>query len=83
MMTTVRENLDELISWYEKNKPEAGRTITVQATADTLEKFATLGADGKFHYRDRIIVPLRKSRKQIRAEELAAAAAARTPGSRV
>lgn len=76
---SMKEKLDELIGWYEENKPEAGKEITVQATLDTIEKFATKGVDGKFHYRNRVIVPLRKSRKQIRAEEVAAAAEARKP----
>lgn len=68
---TIQSSLDELISWYDKNKPEAGRTITVKGTADTVSKFAKLGPDGKYRYRDRIIVPLKKSRQQLREEAAA------------
>lgn len=56
---SVKEKLDKLIDWYEKNKPDSGQRIAVHAAPDTVKKFATI-RDGKYFYRDRLIVPLRK-----------------------
>lgn len=57
---SVRKNLDELIRWYEAHRPNAGHEIPVNATANTVRRFARkLRRGGPYTYRDRIIVPVR------------------------
>jgi hypothetical protein len=58
---SVRKKLDELIDWYELNKPDAGRAIKVNATPNTIRKFAKRKSrGGPFVYREREIVAGRK-----------------------
>lgn len=76
---STKENIDKLISWYEQNNPSAGQLIQVRGTRDTIAKFATLCSDGSYMYRGRTIVPLRKSSKEIRAEEARLAAQVSRP----
>jgi hypothetical protein len=67
---SVRKDLDELISWFERNNPEASRSIQVLATPNTVRRFAKRKRDesgrvirgGPFVYRGREIVPIRKPR---------------------
>jgi hypothetical protein len=62
-MSTVREKLDELIDWYDKYKPEAGFVLPVNATAETIKKFARQ-EHGKWFYRGREIVPTKKTEQR-------------------
>lgn len=62
-MKTAKSDLDSLIDWYDKYKPEnSPLVIKVKAAQSTIEKFAGL-KDGKWFYRGREIVPLVKRQK--------------------
>jgi hypothetical protein len=63
---SIKKDLDELIAWYDANKPEAGKQIPVRCTRDTVRKFAKrTRKGGAFMYREREIIPMRKSRKEL------------------
>lgn len=68
---SIKTHLDELINFYEQNRPKAGREIAVCATANTVRKFCKK-RNGVYRYRDRTIVPIRKvrTRDEIEAEKL-------------
>lgn len=63
----TRTSVDRLIDWYEKNRPDAGRTIRVKVTSTTVQRFAHRPVDGKYIYRGRQIVPLKKTARERRA----------------
>ena len=66
---TVRSSIDALIRWYETNAPvTAGRVLRVDATANTVRKFARKTRGGPYMYRGREIVPARKPRKELERE---------------
>lgn len=61
---SVKTDLDELIAWYETNKPGV-KVIVACCTKNTLRKFAKRPVrGGPFMYRDREIIPTRKPRKE-------------------
>lgn len=60
---TVRTDIDELVSWYEANKPEV-RQIQVNCRPSTLRKFAKKIRRGPFVYRDHELVPVRPAKKK-------------------
>jgi hypothetical protein len=68
---SIKRQLDELITFYERNKPNSGREIPVCATANTVRKFCRK-RDGVYRYRGRVIVPIRpvRTRDEIYAERL-------------
>jgi hypothetical protein len=68
---SIKKQLDELITFYERHRPEAGKEIPVCATANTVRKFCKK-RDGVYHYRKRIIVPIRpvRTRDEILAEKI-------------
>lgn len=49
---TLQDEVDQLITWYEENKPAAGKVIQVERPFDELAAFAT-EIDGKLWYRGR------------------------------
>jgi hypothetical protein len=63
---SIRDDLDELIDWYEKYKPKAASEIPVRCTWHTLRKFCRKRRvrGGPWFYRDRVIIPIRKTRKE-------------------
>jgi hypothetical protein len=68
---SIKTKVDELIDWYEENRPRAGKEIPIAATANTVRKFARK-KNGVYRYRDRVIVPIRpvRTRDEIQAEKL-------------
>jgi hypothetical protein len=58
---TELDRLNDLINWYEKFKPEAGKRIPVAASRETLAKWFGYPQHKKppneFEYRGRIIYP--------------------------
>jgi hypothetical protein len=53
---TDKDVLDELITWYEQNKPEAGKVIKVRFSEKELEKFANATATpNTYSYRERLL----------------------------
>jgi hypothetical protein len=66
--SNIRARVDQLIDWHQSNKT-ACPAIRVQATANTVRKFARKRR-GQFHYRNQIIVPLRvmRTRAEIAAD---------------
>lgn len=60
---TVRAEVDELISWYEANKPEV-KQIPVTCRPGTLHRFAKKIRRGPFVYRDRELIPVRPAKKK-------------------
>ena len=57
----VQAQVDKLISWYEKNKPDAGKQIQCDCGEDALALFATYGTDGHWWYRGRILEAVGRS----------------------
>lgn len=55
-MKDVQGQVDELINWYERFKPEAGKEIPIDCTANDLD-FA-MEVNGKHWYRGRILLPV-------------------------
>jgi hypothetical protein len=58
MAETDLDRLDKLISWYEKNKPEAGKRIPVALTPAKIAKMFNKELQPKqmeFNYRGRVI----------------------------
>lgn len=62
---SVRSNVDALIDWYEKYNP-AVRTVAVNCAPATLRKFCKKNGvrGGPWLYREREIIPMRKSRAE-------------------
>lgn len=60
----VRRALDELIDWYELHAPLAGQEIPVVASVNTVRKFARKRRGQPYRYRERVIIPIRKSRRE-------------------
>jgi hypothetical protein len=59
-MSTVREELDRLLNWYDANKPAMkGNFVSVHLTASGVEKFATKDQAGVLWYRDYKIRPMK------------------------
>jgi hypothetical protein len=58
---TVKKNLDKLIDWYEKFKPEAGQRIACTCTRDTLAKFCSAGPNSELYYRNRVVYPTKNT----------------------
>lgn len=52
-----QDRLNDLIDWYEKNKPNAGRVIQVNISPEYLDKFAKKIPDEpkRWNYRGRIL----------------------------
>lgn len=61
--SNVRARVDQLIDWHLSAKIPC-KPIRVQATANTIRKFARKRG-GFYRYRDQIIVPTRKTRSRI------------------
>lgn len=62
-MSTVKTDLDNLIDWYDKNKPNnQPLVIPVKAAEATIKKFARM-TGGKWFYRGREITPTKPSKK--------------------
>lgn len=59
-MRTIRSELDRLIDWYDKYKPDAAREIPVKATEDTVKKFASVhltpSNEKQYFYRNRKLI---------------------------
>jgi hypothetical protein len=49
------DRLNELIDWYQANKPDAGKIIKVRFDEKKLEKFATKQENGLYAYRGRLL----------------------------
>jgi hypothetical protein len=62
---TIKTQLDTLIDWYEKFKPEAGKRIPCACTRDTLLKFASPPSPGGkvLYYRGREVYPTKVKEK--------------------
>lgn len=58
---SIKTSLDELINFYENHRPNSGKEIVVCATANTVRKFCRK-RQGKYRYRNRIILPIRPVR---------------------
>ena len=53
---TDLDRLNELIDWYAKFKPQAGKVIAMQLTHDRMVKlFGHPNKDGLWPYRDRLL----------------------------
>jgi hypothetical protein len=57
-MRSPRDELDKLITWYEKFKPSAGQVIQINRHRDDIITFCSEDAKGDLWYRNRIIVPI-------------------------
>lgn len=71
---TLKDKVDQMITWYEKFKPESGNVIRVDCLASDLKSFATFGTDGKYWYGGRELIPIKTpmpSVKQYQAEHQA------------
>lgn len=66
---SAKQRVDDLISWYEQFNPDAGKQVSVRVTSSTVRKFARKSG-GAFMYRDREIVPMRKTRKELEQTSL-------------
>jgi hypothetical protein len=62
---SVRSNVDALIDWYERFNPSV-RTVAVNCRPATLRKFCSKKGKrgGPWLYRDKEIVPMRKTRAE-------------------
>lgn len=83
---TLQDQVDEVIDWYERYKPDAGKRIEVNCFVADVAKFsstkhaAPVFYDGKIEYRGREIVPVKKkqpSKKKFMAASQAQIDAAR------
>jgi hypothetical protein len=66
---TPQEHVDQLITWYEENKPSSGREIRVDVTeaqALCFDGAAEIG--GKIWYRNRILIPIGRKPSRKAAE---------------
>lgn len=61
---TIRDELDQLIDWYERHSYIVGRVIPVAASARTVAKFALKRRLGPYVYRDCEIVPIGRLRRR-------------------
>lgn len=68
MRETLRDRIDKLVTWYEKNKPEAGKRIDVDASPMQLAKalnWRPQKPDDKppheFDFRGRTVVSISRS----------------------
>lgn len=53
------DKLNELIDWYNKFKPQAGKVIQVRFTTTQLKKFAVpIAGTNKWRYRERVLEQL-------------------------
>lgn len=49
------DRLNDLIDWYEKFKPDAGKMIMVRFSTKELKRFATENENGTWNYRNRLL----------------------------
>ena len=57
---SLQDEVDDLITWYEKFKPDAGQQLVINCVEADLNKFETLGTDDNYWYRGRHLVPVKQ-----------------------
>lgn len=63
-MSTVRDELEKLLDWYDKFKPSMkGHSVRVYLAPSGVERFASKAPDGTYDYRGYKILPLNKPKK--------------------
>jgi hypothetical protein len=64
-MSTVRDELEKLLNWYDQYKPGMkGNVVRVYLAPSSVEKFAAKADDGTYAYRGYKILPLNQPKKR-------------------